>query len=184
MRYFAMIDGKQAGPFELEELAGAGVGPDTYVWCKGMDEWHKAEEVGDICRYFRLSLSGQKPHDEKMFPVEHSGDKEVEQRDIPLKMRYYLRKSGTEVRMRPEEEPDYDSRPASMLWAAVLTFLLCCPLTGLVAIICSLRASRLWRQGKKKEAHGAAQSARIWVLITFFAGFFMVAFIGKATGIF
>ncbi|MDE6143194.1 MAG: DUF4339 domain-containing protein, partial [Muribaculaceae bacterium] len=35
MKYFAIIDGEQKGPFELEELADAGVRPSTYVWCKG-----------------------------------------------------------------------------------------------------------------------------------------------------
>ncbi len=43
MRYFAMIDGERRGPFGLDELADAGVRPDTYVWCKGMSDWEKAE---------------------------------------------------------------------------------------------------------------------------------------------
>lgn len=45
MRYFAMIDGERRGPFELSQLADAGVRPGTYVWCKGMDDWEKAEDV-------------------------------------------------------------------------------------------------------------------------------------------
>ncbi len=50
--YFAMIDGERRGPFRLDQLRDAGVGPDTYVWSKGMADWEQAADVADICRYF------------------------------------------------------------------------------------------------------------------------------------
>ena len=40
--YFAMVDGEKVGPFPLEEMADRGVGPDTYIWTKGMDDWEPA----------------------------------------------------------------------------------------------------------------------------------------------
>ena len=56
MKYFAIIEGEKQGPFELEQLAEAGVRPSTYVWCKGMADWEKAENVADICRMYRGRL--------------------------------------------------------------------------------------------------------------------------------
>lgn len=56
-----MIDGEQKGPMNLEDLAEAGVRPDTYVWCKSLPDWMKASDVPDICRYFRLRLSNSLP---------------------------------------------------------------------------------------------------------------------------
>ena len=53
MKYYAMINDKQVGPMELPELVEAGLMPDTYVWCKGMADWQQANEVADICRFFR-----------------------------------------------------------------------------------------------------------------------------------
>ena len=61
MKYFAMIGGHRYGPMELDEMVREGVRPGTYVWCKGMEDWVKAEEVPDICRYFRQRLSGTLP---------------------------------------------------------------------------------------------------------------------------
>lgn len=58
MKYFAMIGGVQRGPFPLDRLVEEGVRPDTYVWCKGMDDWVQANEVPDICRFFRQRLAG------------------------------------------------------------------------------------------------------------------------------
>lgn len=58
MKYFAMIGGVQRGPFDLDRLVEEGVRPDTYVWCKGMDDWTQANEVPDICRFFRQRLAG------------------------------------------------------------------------------------------------------------------------------
>ncbi len=63
MKYFAMIDGQRTGPWELWQLPEAGVTPDTYVWCKGMTDWRKAEVVADVCRYYRQHLAGIEPED-------------------------------------------------------------------------------------------------------------------------
>ncbi len=49
MKYFAVIDKKQIGPCSIEELVEAGLRPDNYVWCKGMDDWEPAKDVADIC---------------------------------------------------------------------------------------------------------------------------------------
>lgn len=48
-RWFVLVDGEQTGPFDLAEvrdrvLAGD-VGPDTYVWADGMDDWRVASET-------------------------------------------------------------------------------------------------------------------------------------------
>ena len=53
-----MIGGERRGPYELDELSGAGVRPDTYVWCKTMTDWQQARDVAEICRHFRRQLAG------------------------------------------------------------------------------------------------------------------------------
>lgn len=57
MKYYAMVDDRQVGPYTLDELMEAGIGPDTYVWCKGMADWERADDNADICRYYRQRLS-------------------------------------------------------------------------------------------------------------------------------
>lgn len=61
--FYAAIDGKQAGPFTMPELArriGSGeVGADTLVWKQGMEQWTPASEVSELTGL--LGASGPPP---------------------------------------------------------------------------------------------------------------------------
>ncbi len=53
---YAMIDGRQQGPFSLGELAehirSGAVTPETYIWKVGMKDWKPAREVEDMMPIF------------------------------------------------------------------------------------------------------------------------------------
>ncbi|MDE6695255.1 MAG: DUF4339 domain-containing protein [Muribaculaceae bacterium] len=111
MKYFAMIDGRQYGPMELDEMVKEGVRPDTYVWCKGMDDWTEASEVPDICRYFRQRLSGTLPTQKYLGPTDANrlmaSDEEEQERllnQLPPMARGFVRKSG--IKLTKENFPD------------------------------------------------------------------------------
>jgi len=57
--YYAIIDGKQAGPFCETELArlinDKKLCKETYVWHTGLDEWKTAENVQEILRLVALA---------------------------------------------------------------------------------------------------------------------------------
>lgn len=114
MKYFAMIGGRQYGPMELDEMVREGVRPDTYVWCKGMDDWTTADEVPDICRYFRQRLSGTLPS--QMYGVPDperlkAMDEEEQERllnQLPPMARDLVRKSG--IKLTKENFPDQEHR--------------------------------------------------------------------------
>lgn len=184
MRYFAIIEGEQRGPYTLEELEEAGVGPDTYVWCKSMTDWQQAGEVADICRYFRRTLA-DRMHPSSPSDIQSSSpaDAEDEYADVPLRWRGIIRRHGVPASMNPEPEPDTSTPPRTWTVEAVLALILCCPLTGAVALYFALHCRRLWNAGKKEEAHKASDMARLWVLITIVAGCFlsalMIKFVGK-----
>lgn len=180
MRYYAMIDGRQAGPFEISELAEAGVRPDTYVWCKGMADWEKAEDVADICRMFRQRLydlmhPGSVAAEREMRRAEENPDDEYG--DVPSSFRRIVEESGTVPGPALPSEPDMESEPRSMLVYAILSTLLCFPLTGFVAIYYSVAMSKAWRNGEKEIAHDYSRQAKMWTGITFFLGMILYAFL-------
>lgn len=175
MRYFAMLDGRQAGPFTLQELEAAGVGPETYVWCKGMDDWQQAGEVADICRYFRQTLHDRMHPASQPSPQAEDTPRPDALDDIPLRWRHAVYKSGEPAQMLPEPEPDLGRAPRSWIGESILAMLLCCPLTGLVALFFGIRSRSLWHQGHADEAHAASARARLWVLISIVAGCFLAA---------
>ncbi|MDE5850900.1 MAG: DUF4339 domain-containing protein [Muribaculaceae bacterium] len=111
MKYFAMIGDRRYGPMVLDEMEAQGVRPDTYVWCKGMDDWMQASEVPDICRYFRQRLSGTLPSQLNQGQVDHDRLKAAEEEEqerllnqLPPMARDLVRKSG--IKLTKENFPD------------------------------------------------------------------------------
>lgn len=47
-KYYLVIDGKQEGPFSVEEIASMAITPDTLVWCSGMGSWTEAKNVDEL----------------------------------------------------------------------------------------------------------------------------------------
>lgn len=204
VRYFAMIGGQQCGPYTLDELPGAGVRPDTYVWCKGMADWEKAEDVADICRYYRMrifdmmhgglrnesAVSGQTGASEKSGGEDPYGN-------VPLRFREFARKSGID----PGEfndinpEPDISRPPMPTLMLALATTIFCSPLTGLIAVYYSFKSAKTWNEserndsskdiytpGERKElklkAYDYSRRAKMWIGISFFVGIIATALVG------
>ncbi|MCM1489538.1 MAG: DUF4339 domain-containing protein [Muribaculum sp.] len=129
MKIFAMIDGQQVGPMELENVAEAGVRPDTYVWCKGMPDWQKASEVPDICRFFRLRLAGVIPscgYDGGMSQQQKMLDYQAEQEELisrlPPMARHLVRKSG--VRLTKDNLPQPSEQQESK-WFPIVIYSIC-----------------------------------------------------------
>lgn len=199
MLYFAMIDGEQRGPYELEQLPEAGVRPDTYVWCKDMDGWEKAEDVADICRFFRQRIFDlMHPQAPRPQAPAQSGEGQQPPFDqVPLRYRYFFRQSGQTPEIPPEPTPDTSVPPMSTMLVATLLTIFCFPPTGLVAIYYSMMARKAWgeasrsearnsrrlysdqeREELRKEAHDYSRQAKMWIGITFFLGIILYAFLG------
>lgn len=177
MKYFAIIDNTQQGPFELDELRNAGILPTTYVWCKGMADWKQAREVADICRYFRIYLSDgpqMKSAQNNLLSTPQQSDEDIQQ--IPLRYRHIIQKSGAEFKLQEPEE-DHTVPPTTWMAYSILLTIICFPPTGFVAIYFALQSSKLWKQGNKSEAHQAAKKSRMWTLLTLFIGLIFIAFL-------
>lgn len=199
MKYFAIIDGEKRGPFELDRLAEAGVRPSTYVWCKGMADWERAEDVADICRMYRGRL-----YDLLHPKVEIPQQQNLTQgRDFPTdgapsRYDYMLQDERLPSIEEIDARQDTTHPPQNMLWAAILVTVLFFPPLGLIAILYAVASRKCWRQAvemsssekavneKKGEmsaddfrrlAHDYCRSAKMWTGITFFIGLILYGFL-------
>lgn len=195
MKYFAMIDGERRGPFELSQLSEAGVRPDTYVWCKGMADWEKAEDVADICRYYRQRIFDlMHPSPPVQEPIQ--SDQEAQG---PFPPNSLLGRWAPEADPGFDPEPDLSVAPPSLIAVSIALIFLCFPLTGFVALYFAFRSRKAWEeavrsQGKKsknlyepnegesyrKMAYDYARQAKMWCGITFFLGLILYAFVGRS----
>lgn len=174
-KYFAFIDGEQKGPFSLDQLADAGVRPSTYVWCKGMDDWDRADHVEEIRNLFRHHI--QRKQTEKL---EQPANPQVQQPgntaegEQPPTMRFPLPPQ--------EEEVDLNRPPQVSMTLAVMSLILCFLPTGIAAVYFTYRAQKTWEKalggGKKeeerreseeeikKQAHEYERLSKMWLGLT------------------
>lgn len=175
MKYFAIINDTQQGPFALDQLVEAGVCPDTYVWCKGMSDWKQAREVADICRFFRIRIF------DLMHPSSAAQQEQIPTEQAPAEPQSYrdvidqIRQTDTSA----IETPNCEYPPRTWLIEAIMLTILCFPITGFIAIFHSHRASKLWAENDKEKSHEAARKAKKWCLYTFFLGIICYAFSSK-----
>lgn len=189
MKYFAIIDGEQKGPFDLEQLGEAGVRPSTYVWCKEMTDWEKAEDVADICRYYRNRLY------DLMHPGSAAAEKRLaESREMspqqddagnppafPTRFDRYLSDSDSHIPTLEEIDSmqNKDIPPVNVLPIAIIAAILFFLPTGIVAIYYGVKTKKLWREGLHKEAHENCRHAKMWTGITFFIGLIFFALLSR-----
>lgn len=183
-KYYAMIDGERKGPFTLEELPAAGVRPSTYIWCKGMPDWQKAEENADVCRLFRNHLYDIMHPDPvpqvNQIPTNTSQTDDrwkikPEAPADPHRSRFdgFLQQSGEDplpTLQEIEEKTDTSTPPPSMIGLAWLVTIFCCWPTGIVALIFAYKTKKVWKQGDHKLAYEFSRKAKMWTGITFFLG--------------
>ena len=176
MKYYAMIDGEQKGPFELEQLPEAGVRPSTYIWCKGMDDWEKAEDNADVCRLFRNRLY------DLMHPSQPSPG-EIQNGTEEMKITAPAHPSRFDRYLADQERPELPSieeiealkntsiPPVSMVGMAWLATIFCFFPTGIFALFYAYRAQKAWKDGDQELAHDLTRSAKMMTGISFFMGF-------------
>lgn len=189
--YYAMFGEERRGPFTLEQLAEAGVRPDTYVWTKGMSQWAPAEDDADICRYFRQRLLELRhPARPALPPAEQTG--EVQDPDNTAGYAYF--RNFPEPEFDPAEHDPGEPPPSGIFTIAILVTILCFPLTGVIAIYYAVRAKKAWsealrsssresyklynqseRDAIRQEMSASVRSCKMWTGISVFMGLVLYA---------
>lgn len=153
MEYFAIINGTQAGPMSKEQLAQAGITPDTPVWRPGLPDWVKANTLPELNDIF-------------MEDSAFGGYARVEEHLAAPKPEPYNPNS-----YRPEPIPHTNWLP----WAVVATivgisFPCIGAIFGIIGIVKADKANSLYSNGLKAQGDVANSSARIMTIIALVLG--------------
>lgn len=183
LKYYAMIDGEQKGPFSLEELPKAGVRPSTYIWCKGMPDWEKAEDNADVCRLFRNHLydimhptdNGIAVNSPKAADDAGRWKVQPDQPKDPHASRFdsFLQQAGENPLPTLDEidaQQDKSTPPVSMVGYAWLVTIFCFWPTGIAALAYAYKSKRSWKNGDNDGAHNYCRLAKMWTGISLFIG--------------
>ncbi|MCH5213903.1 MAG: DUF4339 domain-containing protein [Muribaculaceae bacterium] len=177
--YYYQHNGEQKGPVPVDRLVASGIRPGTYVWCKGMQDWQKAEDVAEI----RAAMTG------------HLADKARRHIEIETPEVTEVRGSGTAQEAPQEEkrafgfpiredntmEPDVNMPPQLSMTLSVLTLILCFPPTGVVSVVFTAKSQKAWQNScmepdhktqeeLRRKSHEYARLAKMWLGFTISLG--------------
>lgn len=180
-KYFAFIDGEQKGPYELWQLISAGVRPSTFVWCKDMADWQRADEVPDIRNLFLDHLSNRKetPQIEEPAKVVEADtpatDSEIHREE--KRGRGRLGRYGIDLPDVDQINVDINVPPSVSMALAVASMFLCFLPTGIAAVFFTSKSLRYWqmslkvtddkeRDSLRTQCHEYERQAKMWLGLT------------------
>ena len=162
MNIFVYRNGKQEGPFGLDDLQKLGLTPDTMIWYKGLTEWTRASQ----CDATAVLFSQPEPPAPPQQP----------QYQQPVEQPCYQQPYQQPQYQQPVEQPCYDELPpcpeSSKTLAIVMTVLavICCcnipaMVFGILGISKGSDVSKRYAEGDIEGAENAAKQCKTFTLI-------------------
>lgn len=160
MQYWINHNGVQSGPVDVEGLKKMALTSRAYVWHEGLTDWVKITQVPELQGLYEMAAEpvaqGQPLVTEAMPSTEAATGQPVQQ---PVQGYDPIQQPAA-----PEPCP-----PTNLVWA-IITTILCCIPTGIVAIIYALKVSNRYREGDIEGAKRASETGAWWCIVTIILG--------------
>ena len=148
-KYWVNIDGIQSGPISRDELADMDFNPEvTYVWHQELDDWHRIDQLSE----FADIVAGKSVQQSVTPPPIPS---EPEMPVVPP--------------VPPMPAPSEAEAPTNLVWAVIVT-VMCCQITGIIAIVYGAMTSTANSAGNYEKARHYSDIAQIWVMVSIALG--------------
>lgn len=177
-KYWVNIDGIQSGPISRDELANIDFNPEvTYVWHEELDDWHRIDQLSEFADIVAGKSVQQlvtpppipsEPSEPEM-PVVPPVPSEPEEPIVPPmpEIPPMLEPSAPPVPSVPA--PSEAEAPTNLVWAVIVT-VMCCQITGIIAIVYGAMTSSANSAGNYEKARRYSDIAQIWVMVSIVLG--------------
>lgn len=146
--------GERLGPMTLEQLVSLHPQPDTPVWRQGLSDWTAACKVEELRPLFVAAAP----------PVP------------PASASYQAPASRTmPYNYQSAANPQQTMPPTYLAWS-IVAMLLCCIVTGVVALVYSTKVSSRYYAGDYEGARKASETTAIWLAVTVVCGLIALPF--------
>lgn len=152
--FYIDASGQQKGPIPPSQFSMFNVSADTLVWCKGMADWQRAGAVDELKAY--LDNDANDANGATPPPTPGAAGTASTASGAPYDNVYHSMGSGTPNQSMP-------CPPSNLVWAIVSTILCCLP-TGIVAIVYACKVDNLYLMGDYQGAVEASHKARNWAI--------------------
>lgn len=188
-KYWVNIDGIQSGPISRDELANIDFNPEvTYVWHEELDDWQRIDrlsEFADIVAAKQKAAAEHSEHSESSESAEsseHSEESEHSESSVtpppvpqpPVPQPPELQHAMPQPPMpqppmpQPPVAPEAEA-PTNLVWAVIAT-VMCCQITGVIAIVYGAMTSSANSAGNYEKARRYSDIAQIWVMVSIVLG--------------
>lgn len=177
MKVWIYLDGRQQGPFEMEDLKAVdGLDRNTKVWFEGLEKWSPAGEVRELLWLFGDENDCQEPTDGTCEPCETEQMQPLAQEPEPASTSRYA--PGRVYRAVQLDEPC----PPTYLGWSIFLMICCCSPVSLGALAASICVSSFYGKGDLEKSKKASEWAAWLVMISIALGMIpsmmMSAFLG------
>ena len=173
-KYWVNIDGIQSGPISRDELANIDFNPEvTYVWHEELDDWQRIDRLSEFAD---IVAAKQKAAAES---AEHSEESEssvtpppVPQPPVPQPPELQHAMPQPPMPQPPMPQPPVAPEaeaPTNLVWAVIAT-VMCCQITGVIAIVYGAMTSSANSAGNYEKARRYSDIAQIWVMVSIVLG--------------
>lgn len=176
MKVWIYLEGKQQGPFEMEDLASKpGFDKDTRVWFEGLPKWYPAGSLTELQSLFS---------DSETETTETISTETAESSAANL----------SETAPQPDNNPFAPGRmyrrpvqpgvpcPPTYLGWPVFLIICCCSPVSLAALAASICVSTFYGQGNLDKAKKASEWAAWLVMISFALGMIPMMIVSAIMG--
>ena len=183
-KYWVNIDGIQSGPISRDELANIDFNPEvTYVWHEELDDWQRIDrlsEFADIVAAKQKAAAESAEHSENSEESEHSESSvtpppvpqpQVPQPPVaqpPMPQPPVPQPPMPQLMLQPPVTPEAEA-PTNLVWAVIAT-VMCCQITGVIAIVYGVMTSSANSAGNYDKARRYSDIAQIWVMVSIVLG--------------
>lgn len=176
MKIWIYLNGRQEGPYSLEELLDKPVDENTKVWFEGLPKWYPAGALEQMRPLFDGTLTrtgAQAETDEVTEETElHTvGDAEPEVTQTVVEEIREAPQSRFAPGMRyvPRSRPDKPCPPTYLGWTIFLT-ICCCSPVSVAGLVASIFVTSNYNNGRLDKARKASEVAAWLVMIAIALG--------------
>ncbi|MGM9812293.1 MAG: CD225/dispanin family protein [Muribaculaceae bacterium] len=180
-KYWVNIDGIQSGPISRDELANIDFNPEvTYVWHEELDDWQRIDRLSEFAdivaaKQKAAAESAEQSEDsEQSEHLEESTNSEhlVTPPPVPQPAMSQPPMPQPPVAQPPMPQPPVAPEaeaPTNLVWAVIVT-VMCCQITGVIAIVYGVMTSSANSAGNYEKARRYSDIAQIWVMVSIVLG--------------
>ena len=175
-KYWVNIDGIQSGPISRDELADMDFNPEvTYVWHQELDDWHRIDQLSEFADIVAGKSVQQSvtpppiPSEPEMPIVPPVPPVPLEPEEPIVPPMPPVPEEPIVPPVPPVPAPSEAEAPTNLVWAVIVT-VMCCQITGIIAIVYGAMTSTANSAGNYEKARHYSDIAQIWVMVSIALG--------------